>query len=312
MKKVLSIIILFFLAIPILSFAQNVYIFSYFKSRSIDGLHLAYSHDGYKWQALNNDSSFLKPTAGKDKLMRDPCILKDDKGVFHMVWTVSWTERIIGYASSPDLVHWSKQKEIPVMMHEPLAKNAWAPEIFYDDRKKNFVIYWATAIKGKFPATDTLGDNDHRIYYVTTKDFNTFSRAKLLYEHGFNVIDATIQKVGRKRYVMFLKDETIKPVKKTLHIATGKYVTKGWSKPSPPITGNYWAEGPTAIKIGDEWIVYFDKYRDHKYGAIASKDLQMWTDVSDKISLPPGIRHGTIFKISKQEFENLQAGLKSQ
>ena len=187
------------------------------------------------------------------------------------------------------------------MADEPLAKNAWAPEIFYDDRKKNFVIYWATTIKGKFPATDTLGDNNHRIYYVTTKDFSSFSKVKLLYEQGFNVIDATIQKAGRKKYVMFLKDETLKPVQKNLHTAFSKYVTKGWSKPSPSITGNYWAEGPTAVKIGDEWIVYFDKYRDHKYGAIASKDLKQWTDVSEKISLPAGIRHGTIFTITKNE-----------
>ena len=168
------------------------------------------------------------------------------------------------------------------------------------------MIYWATTIKAKFPATDTLGDNDHRIYYVTTKDFTTFSKAKLLYEHGFNVIDATIQKVGRKKYVIFLKDETLKPVHKNLHTATSKHLTKGWSDPSPSITGTYWAEGPTAVKIGDEWVVYFDKYRDHKYGAVASKDLKKWMEVSDKISLPPGIRHGTIFKITREEFEKLQ------
>lgn len=300
------VILVFCICISVIGFTQEVYMFSYFKNRSADGLHLAYSYDGYKWLALNNDSSFLKPTAGRDKLMRDPCIIKDANGIFHMVWTVSWTERVIGYASSPDLIHWTAQKEIPVMMHEPLAKNAWAPEIFYDDRKNNFVIYWATTIKGKFPETDTLGDNDHRIYYVTTKDFKTFSNAKLLYEHGFNVIDATIQKVGRKKYVMFLKDETIKPVKKTLHTANSKHVTKGWSQPSAAITGNFWAEGPTAVKIGDEWIVYFDKYRDHKYGAIASKDLKEWKDVSGKINLPAGIRHGTIFKITREEFEKLR------
>ena len=124
-----SIIILFvFLAIPMLSAAQDVYMFCYFKNNSADGLHLAFSNDGYKWQALNNDISFLKPAAGNDKLMRDPCIIKDAKGIFHMVWTVSWTERSIGYASSPDLVNWSAQKEIPVMADEPLAKNAWAPD----------------------------------------------------------------------------------------------------------------------------------------------------------------------------------------
>jgi hypothetical protein len=27
--------------------------------------------------------------------------------------------------------------------------------------------------------------------------------------------------------------------------------------PSLPITGDVWAEGPTAITIGDTWFVYF-------------------------------------------------------
>ena len=75
--------------------------------------------------------------------------------------------------------------------------------------------------------------------------------------------------------------------------------------PSLPITGNYWAEGPTTLKVDNTWIVYFDKYRDHKYGAIQSADLKTWIDVSDKIVLPKGIRHGSIFAISAAELNVL-------
>ncbi len=64
--------------------------------------------------------------------MRDPCIIRGADGLFHMVWTVSWNERTIGYASSKDLIHWSEQQAIPVMEHEPTTLNCWAPEIFYD------------------------------------------------------------------------------------------------------------------------------------------------------------------------------------
>ncbi|MBO5000406.1 MAG: glycosyl hydrolase, partial [Bacteroidaceae bacterium] len=48
--------------------------FSYFNGNG-DGLHLAYSMDGLKWEALNGDSIFLKPEIGKDKLMSDPSIV---------------------------------------------------------------------------------------------------------------------------------------------------------------------------------------------------------------------------------------------
>ena len=300
-------ILILFLSISLLDKAQNedskVYLFSYFKSNGQDGLHLAYSYDGLQYKTLKNDSSFVKPTAGKDKLMRDPCIIRGRDGKFHMVWTVSWNEKGIGYASSPDLVHWSQQQYIPVMEHEDSARNCWAPEIFYNAKEKNYIIFWATTITGRFPLIDTSAESkyNHRMYYVTTKDFKKYSKAKLLYEKGFNVIDATIVQDG-KQYVMFLKDETRQPVQKNIRLATSKKAFKDYSGPSAPISGNYWAEGPTAVKIDGQWIVYFDKYRDRKYGAVMSYDLINWTDVSEKVSFPAGTRHGTVFTISHEEF----------
>jgi Glycosyl hydrolases family 43 len=299
---ILSAIAVMFLQI---GFSQNNdkgYLFSYFKDNGQDGLHLAYSTDGYKWVALKNDSSVLQPAVAKDKLMRDPCIVRGADNQFHMVWTVSWNDGGIGYASSKDLIHWSEQQFIPVMKDEPTARNCWAPEIFYDAGSKEYMIYWATTIPGRFMKGDTAGDDkyNHRLYYVTTKDFKTFSKTKLLYDQGFNVIDATIQKEG-KRYIMFLKDETKKPPQKNIRIAFSDKLTAGYGTPSSPITGNYWAEGPTTIKIGGNWIVYFDKYTQHMYGAVSSPDLKNWTDISDKISFPAGTRHGTVFAITKKE-----------
>ena len=291
------------------SIAQSnpVYMFSYFKNNGKDGLHLAYSKDGYQWTALNNDQSFLKPVLSKDSLMRDPCIIRGADNKFHMVWTVSWNARGIGYATSADLIHWEKQQYVPVMEQEDSARNCWAPEINYDSKKKQYVIYWATTIKGKYPLADPSAESgyNHRMYYTTTKDFKSFSVTKTLYDKGFNVIDASIIKIG-KRYMMFLKDETIKPVpQKNIRIASSKSLTGGFGNPSKPITGNYWAEGPTVVKIGLQWLVYFDKYREHKYGAIASSDLVNWKDVSSEIKLPAGLRHGSILTITTDELNIL-------
>ncbi|WP_062542138.1 glycoside hydrolase family 43 protein [Rufibacter tibetensis] len=285
---------------------EEVYLFSYFKGNG-DGLHLAYSLDGYQWQALKNDSIFLKPTAGKDKLMRDPCIIRGGDGKFHMVWTVSWNEKGIGYSSSEDLLHWSEQKFVPVMAHEPKARNTWAPEITYDNRTKEYMIYWATTITGLYPETQSEKDAgyNHRMYYTTTKDFKSFSPTKLLYEPGFNVIDATIVQDG-KRYVMFLKDETREPAQKNLKVAYSKKLTGPYTAAGAPITGKYWAEGPTTLRLGNKWIVYFDKYTEHAMGAVQSEDLKNWEDISDKISFPKGMRHGTIFKVTTAEFKKLR------
>ncbi len=281
-------------------------LFAYFKGNGEDGLHLATSADGLRWTALNGDKSLLTPTVSKDKLMRDPCIIRGQDGLFHMVWTTSWHDRGIGYASSKDLIHWSEQQEIPVMAQEPEARNCWAPEITYDAPHQQYIIYWATTIPGRFQAGESKLDNgyNHRIYYVTTKDFKTYTPAKVLYDKDFNVIDATVQPVG-KRYVMFLKDETREPAQKNLRVAFADQATGPYGVPSAPITGKYWAEGPTAIQLGDKWLVYFDKYTEHKYGAVTSTDLEHWTDISDQVQFPQGTRHGTVLRISQKELAKL-------
>jgi hypothetical protein len=287
---------------------NSSYLFAYFKGNGEDGLHYAYSNDGYKWAALKNGHSFLAPTVSKDKLMRDPCIVKGANGLYHMVWTVSWNDKGIGYASSKDLIHWSAQEFIPVMGTEKEARNCWAPEITYDEQSKTYMIYWATTIRGKFPETDTKADNgnNHRMYYTTTKDFKTYTATKLLYDPGFNSIDASIVKDG-SRFVMFLKDETSEPAQKNLKIAYSQSLSGPYTAASAPITGKYWAEGPTSLKIGNTWLLYFDKYTEHKYGAIASADLKTWEDISTQITMPDGIRHGTILKISAKELASLKA-----
>jgi hypothetical protein len=98
---------------------------------------------------------------------------------------------------------------------------------------------------------------------------------------------------------MFLKDETGPPfpVQKNLHVATAEQATGPWSAPSPAITGREWAEGPTALRIDGRWYLYYDRYTEHRYGLIVSDDLEHWTDGSDRLHLPPGIRHGTAFPV---------------
>ncbi len=279
---------------------DEVFLFSYFKGNGEDGLHLAWSKDGHIFTALNNNQSILSPTVGEDKLMRDPCILHGADGKFHMVWTVSWNERGIGYASSEDLITWSEQKFIPVMTHEPNARNCWAPEVFYDKETKQYLIFWSTTIKGLYPETEASADQgwDHRMYYVTTRDFETFSETKEFYNHGFNVIDGSLVEFNGT-YYLFLKDETRFPPQKNIRLATAAKAEGPYSPPSQPLSGEYWAEGPSAIRVGEEWIVYFDKYMDRLMGAISSPDLQNWTDISEEVLFPEGTRHGTVFKANR-------------
>ena len=302
MKKLQCLLLLSLAVACNLPEKDPIYMFSYFMGNGEDGLHLAYSMDGLYWEALGDGKPFLAPTVGEDKLMRDPCIIRGRDGKFHMVWTVSWNEKGIGYASSPDLIHWSEQKYIPVMEHEEDARNTWAPEVFYDEDEDIYMIFWSTTIAGLYPETQSEEEDayNHRQYYVTTKDFETFSDTRLFYEPGFNVIDGTLIKENGE-YILFVKDETREPPKKNIRIAKSQSLTEGYGDAGSPITGDYWAEGPTVAKVGERWIVYFDKYIEKRMGAVASTDLENWEDISDQIHFPEGTRHGTVFKVSRDD-----------
>lgn len=298
------------LLLSAIGYAKDVYLFSYFMGNGQDGLHLAYSYDGLKWAALNENKSFLKPEIGKDKLMRDPSIVPGEDGIFHLVWTSGWWDKIIGYASSRDLIHWSAQDSIPVMLHEPTAKNAWAPELFFDAKSKNYYILWASTIPGRFAEIEESEREkglNHRIFAVKTKDFRKFSNTFLFFNPDFSVIDASILRVGKENW-MFVKNENPSPPQKNIRVVKVKNIKKGFPlEVSEPITDKYWAEGPAPLKVGEYVYVYFDKYRDHKYGAVRSKDGERWEDVSDLVEFPQGIRHGTAFTVDETVLQNIQS-----
>lgn len=153
--------------------AQEYFVSTSFHEPATDGLRFIYSTDGLRWDTIQG--TFLTPEVGKQKVMRDPSIAVGADGTFHLVWTSSWRgDRGFGYSSSKDLIHWEKQRFIEVMP-DTNTVNVWAPELFFDDEKKQFLIVWASCIPGKFPDGQEDHKNNHRLYYTTTKDFKKFA-----------------------------------------------------------------------------------------------------------------------------------------
>ena len=284
--------------------SKEVYMFTSFHEPADQGLRLLYSKDGLHWTDLNR--TFLKPEVGQQKVMRDPSIVKGPDGTFHLVWTSSWKgDKGFGYASSKDLINWSEQKFIDVMSHEPTTVNVWAPELFYDEDNKQFIIIWASTIPYRFPKKLEDEDNNHRMYYTTTKDFKTFSPTKLFIDPEFSVIDATIVKRKANDFVLVLKDNT-RPMR-NIKVAFGPTALGPYTNVSEPFTGNF-TEGPTVAKIGKEWIIYFDSYRDKRYGSVKTSDFKTFRDSFSETSVPEGHKHGTIFKAPKKVLKGLLEG----
>jgi len=299
MKKLLLLILL-----PILFNCvskKDLYIFTSFREPATEGLYLAYSKDGYHWEDLKGP--YLKPEAGASKIMRDPSITRGKDGTYHMVWTTDWKGgNGFGYASSKDLMHWSSQQYIPVMKHEPDVINVWAPEIFYDDEQDRYIIIWASTIPFRFEKGIEEEKNNHRMYYVTTKDFKTFSNTKLFLDPGFSVIDCVIVKRAKDDYVLVIKDNT-RP-KRDLQVAFGTSPLGPFTNMTEPFSGHL-SEGPTVLRLRDNWIIYYDNYGEKNYKAVRTSDFKNFEDVSAEIKLPEGHKHGTISTVSKKVLKEL-------
>lgn len=287
------------------------YLFVYFAEGAQgrgDGLRLAHSHDALYWGAIGGGKVFLPPTVG-GKSFRDPHVMRDPTGTYHLVWTTScvpWAEsgcvqdKGFGHATSKDMATFSGAHYITVDLN---AEHVWAPETIWDPAGQQFMVYWSTPIDNNPSASDP-----HSIYYILTKDFTTFSEPKVLYgKSGRNFIDATIIKQG-DAYLMFLKDEADGQKNIRALSSTALVGTSAWTGDvSAALTGNYGAEGPSPLLLDGQMVLFFDKFAEGAYGALRSKALDAltapasWNDISSSVFFA-GVRHGTAIEVSFEAF----------
>ena len=340
MRKTLSIFVLVAMLLGLMagscrrssSDADTAYVFTSFREPSVRGLQYLYSLDGLHWDTLpgiwlrpevGNDTTYVDAWTGEvskpkyypdERVMRDPSIVRGPDGTFHLVWTTQWMgSRGFGYASSPDLIHWSEQRVIDVMADIP-TNNVWAPELFYDDEQEQFLIIWSSQIDPKtYTPADTLGTNScHRMWYTTTRDFQTFAPAQRYYDPGFNSIDGYLLKRGTKDYVLVVKDNR-KPGFSNLFCVFSQspygpfHTADNAPQCTTPTTtfGRTYSEGPCAVKLGDEWIIYYDQYHPQEYGAVSTRDFLTFTPIPERISVPADHKHGTIVRVSRTELDAL-------
>lgn len=287
-------------AMPGTGSRHPVYLFTSFRDADQKYLRFLYSYDGYHW--TNVPGTFLEANVGASKQFRDPSIVRGPDGTFHLVWTAGWHgDQGFGCASSKDLIHWPEQKFVPVMTNEPTTVNVWAPEIFYDAGGKQFIIVWASTIPGRLPDYLEKPDNNHRLYFTTTRDFMNFAPAKLFFDPGFSVIDGFILKDGKK-FALLNKDNSRPEL--DLRVAFAHSPLGPWRDESKPFTQKF-TEGPCALKVGKDWLIYFDAYREKVYGAVKTRDFKNFTDVTREVSFPENHKHGTAFEVPPQLLKGL-------
>ncbi len=299
--------------------SEQVFLLPYFLGNGESGVYLAASRDGLRFEKLNRGRPVMKaPKWDKENLTRDPSILYHD-GVFYMVWTTSWNSRSFGFASSKNLIDWSRPKKIDIWGKRTDVRNTWAPEVHWDAEQKEFLILWSSTVEAELKDADKSSNRpgcDHRTYACRTKDFKTFSKPKLFYSPAnpeLSVIDPYLAFDNRNtadtaddRWVMVIKNEM--PVSrggKNLRLTFSKKIGGPYqTKLGPAIVGagtslvDRMGEGPSLLKIDRQWWLYWDAPGSKfSYCLATSSDLKTWKNRSAELRLPiKNMRHGTVFR----------------
>lgn len=293
------------------------YLFVYFTGESEVGeqVYFSVSEDGLHWNDLNNFNPVLISSIG-EKGVRDPFVIRSADGEKYYIiatdlriatgkgWHKAQYEgsRSIVIWESTDLVNWSEERSVEVGV--PGAGCVWAPEVIYDSKTDDYMVFWASMVKdeGEIEAKQ-------KIYCAKTKDFRTFSKTEKYIERENHVIDTTIVEEDGY-YYRISKDESTKNIK----IDKGTDLMHGPYTPvtTPQLEHLYGVEGPAAFQLngGTEWCLMVDQFATNGgYLPLITSDLSSGEfEILDRSKYDMGKnikRHGSVLRLTKKEYQSL-------
>lgn len=304
------------------------YLFVHFKEkRTPEGeqVYFSISKDGFHWQEVNGGNPVLWSMLG-EKGVRDFTVIRSNNGKFYIIATDlslsyemrpkyhdNWREVVRNGSNkfmmweSEDLVHWSQQKELPV--RKPGEGCCWAPDIIQDKNTGEYIIHWSSPNKEH--------DMKMCIYYVRTKDFETFSQPELLYKkEDSGIIDSCMVEENGKFYmwvksdnnpvgvIMLQSDSITGPFERMYEFDAEMEGLEG---------GSAAYEAPTACRLEDgSWSLMLDFFgvsgKGQGYVPFRSADISggVFKRCDEEFEYPYGFKHGTILAISEEEYERIR------
>lgn len=304
------------------------YLFVHFKEkRTPDGeqVYFGISKDGYHWDAVNGGQPVLWSVLG-EKGVRDFTITRDHKGKFYIIATDlslsysmkykyenSWKKvQVEGSNSlmmweSDDLCHWSEEKALPV--REKGSGCCWAPDIIEDLKTGEYMLHWSSP------------NPDHNmkmaIYYTKTKDFKTFTPAKILYEKEDSGIIDSCMVCNDGTFYLWVKSDSnpVAVIMLKSNNITGPFErVYEFDEEMNTLFGGAGAyEAPTACKLSDgSFNLFLDFFgvsgKGQGYVSFHADDISsgIFKRCDGDFSYPYGFKHGTILPISEEEYERIK------
>lgn len=318
---------------------MTAYLMVYHKDQD-HGLHMAYSEDGYKWTALNDD----KPVIGGDTIaeqhgIRDPHIFRGPDGAFYLSMTdlhvygirdghrkTEWerdgkkygwgNNRGLVLMKSNDLIHWTRTNlDFTKLPDQPDMKWSevgcvWAPETVYDYEAGKMMIHFTTR--------EGVGKNIIYWAYVNDDYTELTSEPKLLFEapeRKYNVIDSDIIKVGETYHLFYVSHEGGATPKH----AFSKNIAGPYTMVDTYQDGERQGhEAPNCWKrLGsDTYVVMFDNFRRKpmNFGFVETKDFFTYHPIGYFDEKGNGMtrtnfeeqKHGAVTYITKKELKMLK------
>lgn len=307
---------------------DRAYLFVHFRERKTpDGeqVYFGLSRDGFHWKKVNDGQPVLWSTLG-EKGVRDCTIIRGNDGIYrifatdlslayhfrnkyHFDWpTVSHNgSKCLSMWESADLVNWSEQRLL--QLGDEHFGCLWAPDVFFDPAQGDYVLHWSSS-----HARNGFGNMG--IFCSRTRDFQSFTAPKLLYEkQDAGIIDSAIYTENGK-YFLFVKSDN-NPERIMLlraENAEGPYERiEAFDESMLAIEAGLY-EGPTAVQLEDgRWCLFLDFYgvpgAGQGYVPFVAESLESGRFVrSDAaFSFPYGYKHGTLIPISMEEYHRIQS-----
>lgn len=291
-------------------------------------LSLSRGENPTSWSRLNGGEPILASDKGTTGI-RDPYLIRSPEGdKFYIIatdlrvfggdnagwgaWTRKGSRSLLVWEST-DLVHWSDIRSVEVA--PATAGMAWAPEAVYDETTGEYVVFWASTMFAESDPEHT-GATYSRILYAKTRDFVTFSPAKVLIDTGGDTIDTTMIRAAGKVF-RFNKDNG--PADRDLYGEVGSSIFADDFKTTQLNIGRAQygsVEGPLVFKdsYADKWYLYVDQYGGAQQGYRPFVSTNMaagnWAPLGGSFDLPANTKHGAVIALRGDEWERL-AGVRT-
>lgn len=305
----------------------------------------AISEDGMHYHDIICGDSIFSPyeMAGIEGGTRDAYICrKHDLSGYIMVTTdmknsmtkrlgkkAEWDNYGINLLTSDDLIHWKsttfdfrkglsifsdgKDSKRSIYKDWSTINRVWAPQIFWDAE-----YTWPNGKKGGYFIYYSLWNRDEekydKMYYsYADETFTTLTQPRLLFDWGYATIDADINFVPADGlYHMMIKKEGGQP---GLFTSTSHSLTGPWPEPDAKdfvnFEGNKKCEGVSAFQlVGDStWRIAYIEYssRPRNYRICKADKYMRNFSSPQNIEGVNGPQHGSFMRITKEEYDRLQA-----